>query len=415
LQQTPRRGFLFTALAGLGLPEMATTSAPGRQLVGSCLWRRSDGTGLERFELFREEASWILRGTILAMDDHGPAEACYEIVCDAEWRTEHADISLRDSTGERNLKLRAGRGRWEVDGREEEALRGCIDLDLGWSPSTNTLPIRRLKLPVGRSSGPLQMAWVRFPELQLEPLPQEYLRKTDRIYRYTSRGEAFAADLEVDDEGLVVEYQGVWQRVDERGGATTQAELFMEALRAPGPSAGQADRMSLYDPLLGSWAVDVIDHDPGGAPRTSTGEWHFHWVLEGRAIQDVWISPPRASRRPGLPTEGNRYGTTLRVYDPVADVWHVTWTNPVSGTRNTLVGRKQGDEIVQEGTDADGSLIRWIFSGLTRESFRWRGEASSDGGKTWRLAAEFRGRRLSAGHLPYASSSGCRHSRRGNI
>jgi uncharacterized protein len=358
-----------------------------------------NGTGLERFELFREKASWILRGTILAMDERGPAEACYEIVCDADWRTEHADISLRDSTGERSLKLTTARGRWQVDGREEEPLRGCIDLDLGWSPSTNTLPIRRLKLPKGRSSGPLQMAWVRFPELKLTPLPQEYLRKTERVYRYTSRGGTFAADLKVDDEGLVVDYQGAWRRMDEKGGATTQAEPFMDALRAPGPPAGQADRMSLYDPLLGSWAVDVIDHDPGGPPRSSRGEWHFHWVLEGRAIQDVWISPPRASRRPGLPTEGNRYGTTLRVYDPVADIWHVTWINPVSGARNTLVGWKLGDEVIQEGTDADGSLIRWTFSDLTRESFRWRGEASSDGGKTWRLAAEFRGRRINSGRL----------------
>lgn len=152
--------------------------------------------------------------------------------------------------------------------------------------------------------------------------------------------------------------------------------------------------MGLYDPLLGSWAVDVIDHDTGGPPRTSTGEWHFAWVLEGRAIQDVWISPPRASRGRGLPTQGNRYGTTLRVYDPETDVWHVTWINPVSVVRNTLVGRKHGDEIVQEGTDTDGSLIRWIFSDLTPTSFRWRGEASSDSGKTWRLAAEFFGRRV---------------------
>jgi hypothetical protein len=173
---------------------------------------------------------------------------------------------------------------------------------------------------------------------------------------------------------------------------TASSDGFLDALRAEGPIADQADRMGLYDSLLGDWAVDVVEYGPGG-PRRATGEWHFAWVLEGRAIQDVWIVPPRGSRQPGLPTGGNRYGTSLRVYDPGKDVWHVTWNNPVTGVTNTLVGRKQGDAIVQEGTDAGGTLVRWTFDRLTGHSFRWRGEVSTDAGKTWRLQAEFHGRR----------------------
>jgi hypothetical protein len=117
-------------------------------------------------------------------------------------------------------------------------------------------------------------------------------------------------------------------------------------------------------------------------------------VLEGRAIQDVWIVPPRSSRRSKRSIQNNRYGTSLRVYDPAAGVWHVTWINPVSGAFNTLVGRRQGNEIVQEGKNPDGSLIRWTFSDITPRSFYWRGEASSDEGKTWRLEAEFFGHRV---------------------
>jgi len=51
------------------------------------------------------------------------------------------------------------------------------------------------------------------PELKIEPLPQEHQNVSERRYRYTSRGGAFAADLEVDDAGVVVNYQGIWQRV----------------------------------------------------------------------------------------------------------------------------------------------------------------------------------------------------------
>lgn len=189
-------------------------SAPKRRVVRSCLWRRIKGSGLERFELLREEDRWILSGTILAMDDQGPAEARYEVVCDAGWRTERTQVSIRDATGELSLQLTPRDGRWYRNGHEETAVRGCVDVDLGWSPSTNILPIRRLALPMGSSSGPLIMAWVRFPELTIEPLPQEHQHVSGQTYRYTSRAGAFAADLEVDDTGVVVNHQGVWQRVE---------------------------------------------------------------------------------------------------------------------------------------------------------------------------------------------------------
>ncbi len=156
----------------------------------------------------------MLRGTILASHERGPAEARYEILCDAGWHTRQAEVAVRDASGERMLRLTVENGHWYADGRERDAVRGSVDIDLGWSPSTNTLPIRRLDLVLGQKSGPIVAAWVRFPELTVEPLPQEYERTAARRYRYTSRGGAFAADLEVDDEGLVIGYAGGWERAD---------------------------------------------------------------------------------------------------------------------------------------------------------------------------------------------------------
>jgi hypothetical protein len=93
-------------------------------------------------------------------------------------------------------------------------LKGCIDVDFSLTPSTNTLPIRRLHLAVGESRE-LTAAWVRFPELTVEPLAQRYTRLAERRYRYESIVSGFTAELEVDDLGLVVTYEGIWQRVAE--------------------------------------------------------------------------------------------------------------------------------------------------------------------------------------------------------
>jgi hypothetical protein len=177
--------------------------------------------------------------------------------------------------------------------------------------------------------------------------------------------------------------------------AMTSNRRFVDALVAPGPDPEHAADMTLYDGIVGDWDADVIDYAADGSRTISRGEWHVAWVLEGRAIQDVWIVPPRSKRQHPLGTERitNRYGTSIRVYDPDMHAWNVTWINPVTGAFNRLVGRKHGDDIVHDGHDSDGTLIRWTFSEITRTSFHWRGEFSKDGGKTWRLAAEFFGRR----------------------
>jgi uncharacterized protein len=184
--------------------------------VSSGLWRWRQGTGLERLELARAEAGWALRGVILATSEGQATEVRYDLFCNESWRTQRVGVRLRDAGGERTLSIEAREGRWYEGEREKDALRGCLDIDLGWSPSTNTLPIRRLDLAVGQKSGLVTAAWVRFPELALEPLPQEYERLSDRSYRYTSRGGAFRAVLEVDEQGLVIDYEGGWQRVADR-------------------------------------------------------------------------------------------------------------------------------------------------------------------------------------------------------
>jgi hypothetical protein len=172
------------------------------------------------------------------------------------------------------------------------------------------------------------------------------------------------------------------------------ANAFLDALHASGPSADRGANMDVYGWLIGSWDLDVTGFLPDGTQRRRPGEWHFGWVLEGRAIQDVWIVPPRGPGRQGdAAANVNSCGTTLRTYDPRIDAWHIQWTDPVAQTIFTMIGRKEGDTIVQLGKSPDGNLIRWSFSQITPNAFLWRGEVSADEGATWRLNVEFTARR----------------------
>ncbi len=180
--------------------------------------------------------------------------------------------------------------------------------------------------------------------------------------------------------------------LDRRDGVEVHA--FLSALAAPGPSPALGDAAKDQDWLVGSWDAEVIDYREGAPPIEQHGVWHFAWILEGRALGDVWIVPPPGERTPGEPPgPANRYGLSVRSYDPENGVWRLTWINPVTGVESRLTGGPQGDAIVYLGQEADGTPIRWSFTEIRPTSFVWRGEASHDGGETWALEAEFRARR----------------------
>lgn len=157
---------------------------------------------------------------------------------------------------------------------------------------------------------------------------------------------------------------------------------FLDALGAEGPAADRAGKMDLYGRFVGTWDLDVRQFADDGRERCRAGEWHFGWALEGRAVQDVWIVPPRGARHGDAAANVNSYGTTLRVYDPDIDAWRIQWTDPVTRNFLQMIGRAEGADTVQLGTRHDGQLARWSFVEITPDSFRWRGEISADAGAT---------------------------------
>lgn len=185
-------------------------------------WRRADEAGNEEFDLVElTDGRWMFQGFLdLPVEDGKALWVRYIIVCDADWRTRQVRIGTARNPQELSefpqggplLSLSAdGTGNWRVDDAERLDLRGCLDVDLGCTPSTNTLPIRRLRLDVGQSAE-VTAAWVRFPDLSVEPLHQRYTRLATDRYRYESLDSDFTADLTVDEQGVVVDYPGGWRR-----------------------------------------------------------------------------------------------------------------------------------------------------------------------------------------------------------
>ena len=173
-------------------------------------WRRSDEVETdEHCTLTVRDGGLSLVGTVLGGEAGTPVRIEYRLLADGAGMTTAVHVRELRGFETRTMVLeRDAKGNWTVDGSLMKALKGCTDFDLGCSPSTNTLPIRRLRLGVGESLK-IQAAWLRFPDFTVVKAAQTYTRLDEFTYRYTSG--TFEAELTVDDDGLVTSY-AEWRR-----------------------------------------------------------------------------------------------------------------------------------------------------------------------------------------------------------
>jgi uncharacterized protein len=201
--------------------------SPSRRLI---LWEGIDEWRAEAVTMELGAEGIHARGTQLGADPL-PYRLDYRLAAPA-FVTESLEVDVTGDGWERSLRLaRAAGGEWTIDPRTEGdpalgppggdagALRGAIDCDLGLSPLTNLLPIRRDRLHEAAARADYAMAWVSVPDLGVVADPQRYEHvRRDRdgsVVRFTSLGvdEGFQADLELDPDGLVVVYPRLARRV----------------------------------------------------------------------------------------------------------------------------------------------------------------------------------------------------------
>lgn len=190
---------------------MSMTAETDRRTI---FWRTLLWTGMERSTLVRiETGEHRLEGTAIVLSNATPFEFRYRIETNSRWQTRRVNIDIvsgRERVQELVIDADAGQ-RWLLDNTPIPGLDGCIDIDLGFSPATNLLPIRRLRLDDGHTV-PVRAAWLKFPELVLEPLEQRYTRINGTTYRYESTAGQ-PRRIELDADGMIVSYEGGWERL----------------------------------------------------------------------------------------------------------------------------------------------------------------------------------------------------------
>src|SRR5262249_43176813 len=142
-------------------------SSSAYRTLRSVVWRRIlDERSFEECAVSTVGDGFAISGRIIAAEGDQPLSATYDIRCDRSWSAQAVAIEQTLSGRSRRLQLeRADKG-WLVDGRRDAELDGCAEPDLGLTPSTNALAIRKLELGVGQSAE-ITCAWVKFPALSV--------------------------------------------------------------------------------------------------------------------------------------------------------------------------------------------------------------------------------------------------------
>jgi uncharacterized protein len=174
-------------------------------IVESVLWRCLQWPGHEAARIIELPGSWIIEGTASFAQDGKACSLIYSIVCGEDWVTQWTRVT--GSVGDRVIDVEVDATSWP--------LKECVDIDLNFSPSTNTLPIRRLNLAVGERAE-VAAAWLRFPSFELERLDQEYARTGEETYTYRNQASGYTAELRVSRNGLVLDYGDIWAFVSPR-------------------------------------------------------------------------------------------------------------------------------------------------------------------------------------------------------
>ena len=181
------------------------------ETVATARWRALDRDGEDKCRLVRANGGWMLVGHARFRDAIGWAALDYVLRCDADWRTQSCDVTGTQGGGEVALRLHRDGAGWRLNDHPQPQLDGCTDVDLGFTPATNLMPVRRLP-EVGRIDA--RAAWLRLPGPMLDPLDQTSTRERGGYVRYAALQSDFETHLEVDPDGFVLLYPGLWERAD---------------------------------------------------------------------------------------------------------------------------------------------------------------------------------------------------------
>ena len=177
--------------------------------LATAFWRRLDVPGRDAARVEQTPDGYVLFGQSVFLDSRGPAALRYVLTLKGDWSTAEGHIS--GFVGEQEVNdhiVRTAVG-WTFNGRDC-GMADILDLDLGFTPATNMVQLRRVALSIGETTN-FDVAWLEAGDRELQRLPQEYHRASHYEYPYQSPQGAYRETIVLDPSGFAAVYPGLWE------------------------------------------------------------------------------------------------------------------------------------------------------------------------------------------------------------
>ncbi|MDR3657469.1 MAG: putative glycolipid-binding domain-containing protein [Mycobacterium sp.] len=194
-------------------------SDPNRRLWQAMLtWRAQDVSRMESVRVQVSGKRIRANGRIVAAATAtNPAfGAYYDLQTDETGATKRFGLTVTLAERERQLAIaRDEENMWLVtdhQGERREGYNGALDVDVVFSPFFNALPIRRLGVHKRAESVTLPMVYVNVPDMAVTPATVGYTSE-GRLDGIKLRSPVADTIVSVDEEGFIVDYPGLAERI----------------------------------------------------------------------------------------------------------------------------------------------------------------------------------------------------------
>jgi len=181
-------------------------------------WRAHDARRMESVRVQLSGKRIKANGRIVAAaTDTNPAFAAYyDLQTDDRGATKRLGMTVTVAERERVYSFaRDEENMWLVtdhQGERRAPYDGALDVDVVFSPFFNALPIRRLRLQERADSVALPVVYLYLPEMTVSAAVVSYT-STGSLDGIKVRSPISDTTVTVDDEGFIVDYPGLAERI----------------------------------------------------------------------------------------------------------------------------------------------------------------------------------------------------------
>lgn len=177
--------------------------------IAAAFWRRLDVPGHDAARVSEIASGYELFGQATFLDPRGPATLRYVLGLTPEWVTREGRITgFVGGHAVDTYIVRTPEG-WTFDG-QNVGMADILDLDLGFTPATNMVQLRRANLAVDEATE-FDVAWLEAGDQELVRLPQRYRRVSETEYDYHSPQGEYRATIILAASGFAAVYPGLWE------------------------------------------------------------------------------------------------------------------------------------------------------------------------------------------------------------